>query len=50
MFLRGARSMEAIVDMSALGGKAGYERASLPAPQQLGLHVDADAFLELVNA
>jgi len=49
-FRHGARSMEAIIDMSALGGKAGYERASLPAPRQLALHVDADAFLELVNA
>jgi len=35
---------------SALGGKAGFERASLPAPRQLALHVDADAFLDLVNA
>jgi hypothetical protein len=49
-FHHGARSVEAIVDMSALGGKASYERASLPAPRQLALHVDADAFLDLVNA
>ena len=49
-FRHGARSMEAIVDMSALGGKAAYERASLPAPRQLALHVDAEAFLDLVNA
>ena len=49
-FRHGARSIEAIVDMSALGGKATYERASLPAPRQLALHVDADVFLELVAA
>jgi ATPase family associated with various cellular activities (AAA) len=47
-FRHGARSMEAIVDVSALTGKASYERASLPAPSQLTLHVDAEAFLKLV--
>ena len=47
-FRHGARSMEAIVDMSSLTGKASYERASLPARSQLTLHVDAEAFLELV--
>ena len=47
-FRHGARSMEAIVDMSALTGKASYERACLPAPSQLTLHVDAEAFLRLV--
>jgi hypothetical protein len=47
-FRHGARSMEAIVDMSALTGKASYERASLPARSQLTLHVDAEAFLDLV--
>ena len=47
-FRHGARSVEAIVDMSALTGKASYERASLPAPSQLALHVDAAEFLKLV--
>jgi hypothetical protein len=47
-FRHGARSMEAIVDVSALTGKASYGRASLPAPSQLTLHVDAEAFLRLV--
>jgi hypothetical protein len=49
-FRHGARSMEAIVDVSALTGKASYGRASLPAPSQLTLHVDAEAFLRLVAA
>ena len=46
----GARSLEAIVDMSALEGKKRFERSSLPAENQLALHVDAAAFMELVRA
>jgi hypothetical protein len=49
-FTHGARSMEAVVDMSALAGKPRYERASLPPVQQLALHVDAVRFLELARA
>lgn len=49
-FLHGARSMEAIIDMSALSGKIRFERSSLPARHQLALHVDADAFLALVRS
>lgn len=45
----GARPMESIVDMSALSGKSRYERSALPAPYQLGLHVDAERFLALVK-
>jgi hypothetical protein len=48
VFRHGARSMEAIVDMSTLTGKASYERSSLPAASQLTMHVDAEAFLRLV--
>jgi hypothetical protein len=48
-YIHGARSMAAIVRMSALSGKPRFERASLPARQQLGLHVDADQFLRLVR-
>ncbi|MGD0999015.1 MAG: hypothetical protein ABR941_11975 [Thermoleophilia bacterium] len=48
-YIHGARSMTAIVRMSALSGKPRFERASLPARQQLGLHVDADQFLALVR-
>ena len=40
--------MEAIVDMSTLTGKASFERSSLPAANQLTMHVDAEAFLSLV--
>ena len=49
-FAHGARSMEAIIDMSSLSGKLCFERSSLPPRQQLALHVDADAFLALVSA
>lgn len=48
-YIHGARSMAAIVGMSALSGKPRFERGSLPARQQLGLHVDADEFLRLVR-
>jgi len=48
-YIHGARSMSAIVQMSALSGKPRFERSSLPARQQLGLHVDAGEFLELVR-
>jgi hypothetical protein len=47
-YTHGARSMEAIVDMSALSGKPRFERASLPPANQLALHVDAPRFLALV--
>ncbi len=49
-YTHGARSMEAIVDMSALSGKSRFERASLPPANQLALHVDATRFLALVYA
>ena len=48
-YLHGARSMESIIAMSALAGRLRYERSALPAHHQLGLHVDADAFLALVQ-
>ena len=41
--------MQAIVEMSALSGKPRFERSSLPARQQLALHVDAGVFLDLVR-
>jgi len=46
-YKHGARSMEAILDMSRTDG-AGLEPALLPSHAQLSLHVDADAFLRLV--
>lgn len=48
-YLHGARSLESIIDMSALTGSLRYERSALPARHQLGLHVDPDAFLGLVR-
>ena len=41
--------MEAIIEMSALSGGFRVERSELPAVHQLGLHVDADAFMNLVE-
>jgi hypothetical protein len=48
-YLHGARSLEAVVEMSTLEGRLHYERSAFPARHQLGLHVDADAFLALVG-
>ncbi|MGZ4199655.1 MAG: AAA family ATPase [Thermoleophilia bacterium] len=48
-YIHGARSMEAIVQMSSLAGKPRYERSSLPAAQQLAVHVDAARFMALVS-
>ncbi len=45
----GARSLESVVAMSALHGKTRFERSSLPAREQLGLHVEADDFLALAK-
>ena len=47
-YYHGARSLEAVVQMSALAGRARFERSSLPEAHQLGLHVNAEKFLELV--
>jgi hypothetical protein len=46
-YKHGARSMEAILDMSRLEGNV-WEPVSLPFYSQLSLHVDADAFIRLV--
>jgi hypothetical protein len=48
-YRHGVRSMEAIVAMSLLAGKTGFERSSLPAEAQLDLHVDGREFLALVQ-
>ena len=48
-YFHGSRSMEAIIEMSALSGANRFERSTLPAVHQLGLHVDADAFMDLVE-
>ena len=41
-YIHGARSLEAILEMSSLSGKPRFERSCLPARQQLAVHVDAD--------
>ena len=46
-YYHGARSMEAIFDMSRIDGDS-WEPVSLPSHTQLALHVDADAFIDLV--
>jgi hypothetical protein len=48
-FKHGIRSIESIVAMSQLSGKPAYERSSLPAEDQLNLHVDGQEFLSLVQ-
>ena len=45
----GARSIEAIVKMSALSKRMRYGPSSLPPEGQLGLHVDAEVFLALLR-
>ena len=48
-FRHGARSMEAIVDMSRLVGCAYFDPSHLPPKAQLDLHVDGRAFLCLLG-
>jgi hypothetical protein len=48
-YKHGVRSMESIVAMSILAGKRRFERSSLPAVDQLALHVDAREFQALVQ-
>lgn len=48
-YRHGIRSMESVIAMSQLAGKASFERSSLPAEVQLDLHVDGQEFLALVR-
>jgi len=48
-YKHGARSMEAVITMSALAHKTRFERSSLPPEAQLDLHVDGREFLDLVQ-
>ncbi|MCB2210388.1 ATPase [bacterium] len=48
-YKHGIRSIESIIVMSSLSGKQSFERSSLPAQDQLNLHVDAEVFLSLVH-
>lgn len=42
-FQHGVRSLEAVMDMSQLGGRTRFDPGSLPHPEQLVLHVEAVA-------
>ena len=48
-YVHGARSIESIIDMSALSQRLRFERSTLPPHHQLGLHVDPSEFLALVG-
>ncbi len=47
-YKHGARSIEAIIEMSMLSGFMCWEQALLPAKEQLRLHVDEEMFSRLV--
>ncbi|MCC6795260.1 MAG: AAA family ATPase [Candidatus Hydrogenedentes bacterium] len=47
-YKHGARSMEAILDMSRLSGRKDFEQSALPPPDQLEAHVNAEEFTNLV--
>jgi len=48
-YKHGARSLSAIIEMSRLAGKSRFDLSSLPAKEQLGLHVDTEEFLFLAS-
>ena len=45
----GARSLEAILEMSRLGGRTYFDPSLLPPEAQLNLHVDANHFMALLD-
>lgn len=47
-YRHGIRSMEATIEMSSLAGRRNYEQSALPSPEQLNLHIDADAFQKII--
>lgn len=49
-FNHGARSLEAILDMSRVSGCREFERAALPSDAQLGLHINPKTFMEFMQA
>lgn len=48
-YKHGARSMEAIINMSNLSGKSHFDQSSLPPENQLNLHVNGQDFLAWVQ-
>ncbi|MFG0297958.1 MAG: RyR domain-containing protein [Maioricimonas sp. JB045] len=49
-YKHGVRSINAILAMSELAGRQGFQRSSLPAQSQLDLHVNGREFLSLVQS
>ena len=47
-YKHGVRSMQAIIEMSTLSDKKSFEQSSLPPPEQLEMHVNAEEFYCLV--
>ncbi|MEW6386503.1 MAG: RyR domain-containing protein [Thermodesulfobacteriota bacterium] len=47
-YKHGARSLEAVVDMSRLSGRRVFEPAALPPAEQLRLHVEPEQFCRLL--
>lgn len=47
-YRHGARSMESVLSMSQLAGRASFQRSQLPTQPQLDMHVSRD-FLEKIN-
>lgn len=48
-YVHGARSIEAIIEMSSVTGRLRFERSALPPRHQIALHVHPDAFEALVR-
>jgi hypothetical protein len=47
-YKHGARSMEAIIDMSTLAGRRRFTQEALPPSKQLEMHVNSEIFLKLM--
>ena len=47
-YKHGIRSIQAIIEMSVLSDRKSFEQVSLPPPEQLELHVNAEEFSRLV--
>ena len=48
-YSHGARSLEAILDMSQLVGRTHFDPSLLPPLHQLNLHVDGNAFMDVIQ-
>ncbi len=48
-YRHGIRSLESVINMSTLSGRRRFGSSALPSVEQLDLHVEPEAFLELVR-